>query len=215
MKKAPKESREEMTAVRVMKWESPEGMEKWLMVKRPNKGWGWPLALSVNLLSRPCAGLLAGLWEPPSVVIQPYSPVADAEAVTEDLALQILTPADDLAWSAPKMHGSFLHVFSHIDMTYLVLSSLVSVSGQGPPAISPDFAEQMTWMTADEIKHANIGTGFKKLWTLVYGPELFGGAPAKKGRATAKKAGAQAPLENGKVVKKLAMPMMPGGKVGK
>jgi hypothetical protein len=53
-------------------------------------------------------------------------------------------------------------------------------------------------MTAEEVKHANVGTGTKKLWSMVYGPATFGA-----------KAKADKPPPSGKILKKIGMPPMP------
>ncbi len=219
MKKATKTSREEMTAVCLLKWEGGNE-ERWMMVKRPEKG---EPPIRVRGIARPWLivrthyvgkGLLAGLFEPPSTLVPPQSEMEDQISIARTTIDKILLPlSEDITLSDPSSCGSFLHVFSHINMTYSVHA--ITITGSvSPPAVDPEFTTQAIWMTAEQIKHANIGTGTKKLWTMVYGPAVFGSKSKVKGSKPGSSKGKKGTAEeeavrDGKVVKKIAMPSMP------
>lgn len=66
--------------------------------------------------------------------------------------------------------GNFVHVFSHIRMTYHV--HLVNFSGPAPPKIIADEEEEqgrILWVSKSDLPLVNIGTGVKKVWDLLYG----------------------------------------------
>lgn len=148
--------------------------------------------------------------------MSPDSNIDDQIQSTRAIIDNILLPlSDNETLSTPTSCGSFLHVFSHINMTYSVYALTITGS-DAAPTIRPGFAATAVWMTADQVKHANIGTGTKKLWTMVYGPAAFGaGKPTKavEGKSTSMKRKKTLPIpattRDGKTIKKIAMPSMP------
>lgn len=111
-------------------------------------------------------GLLAGLFEPPSV---PVANNAKEPARVEVLRDHLPTIIDLDEPIRPSARGNFVHVFSHIRMTYHV--HLVNLSGTSPPRIlsAEDEMTRIVWVTKSDLHTVNIGTGVKKVWDLLYG----------------------------------------------
>lgn len=190
MRKEKKASRVEHEAVCITEWAGAE--RRWLFVKRPEKG------------------LLAGLFEPPTI---PVDLAADKlAAALEGLDNLLGTPVSELGTLSHSEVAPVPHTFSHIDMTYHV-QHLVIDCGEQPPA-----PERGVWLTADEVEKANVGTGVKKVWAAAYGAwgktERTGKAATKpkpnpKAKAAPKRKKPEVKSESGKVVRKVMMPIMP------
>lgn len=122
----------------------------------------WKLTESFSAVT----GLLAGLFEPPSV---PVANNAKEPARVEVLRDHLPTIINSNEPIKPSARGSFIHVFSHIRMKYHV--HLVNLSGTSPPRIlsAEDEATRIVWVTKSDLHTVNIGTGVKKVWDLLYG----------------------------------------------
>ncbi|OCF40356.1 A/G-specific adenine glycosylase [Kwoniella heveanensis CBS 569] len=180
MKKEKKASREEEESVLVLEWrgsghdEGQEGTRKWLYVKRPEKG------------------LLAGLYEPPTTPVNIInSATASAsvksqqylEASLSALKVYIDLSSQDIATIIEQARyiGSIPHIFSHINMKYHIIHSVLSAptaasdsstgngNGHQLPEILDTAPRMAVWLDAHEVEHANVGTGVKKVWSEVYG----------------------------------------------
>lgn len=109
---------------------------------------GGPLIL---LVQRPNSGLLAGLWEFPSVTLEP-SGQQQHKALLQELQ----------RWSGPlpatrlQHLGEVIHIFSHIKLTYQVYSLAL---GQTPASTAPPGARWLTW---EEFRNAAVSTAMKK-----------------------------------------------------
>lgn len=166
------------------------------------------------------AGLLAGLFEPPTTPIPTESPSASRLEVSMSTVARLLAVRPtDLACSTSShvSCGSVPHIFSHINMTYHV-QHLILTSDTPPP--TPD-DPRAVWLDDEAVEHANVGTGVKKVWAEVFG--AWGNLePSKKGAANGQKAGSKTPKTakrkvtvtetGGKIVKKVMMPSMPSRK---
>lgn len=87
------------------------------------------------------------------------------------------------------------------------------------PALDPIpcKADNARWLSAEEVENANIGTGVKKVWAEIYGKwgsidsDTKSSATVKgKGKGGGVKRKSAVKTEQGKIVKKIMMPMMPG-----
>ncbi|WRT66194.1 A/G-specific adenine glycosylase [Kwoniella shivajii] len=205
MRKEKKTSRVEDESVLVLEWKGEEGKRRWLFVKRPEKG------------------LLAGLFEPPTTPVPTSSKPKDClQASLKSLTEYIKVTARELAEVKTYNHiSSIPHIFSHINMTYHVHHFILSSTISDPPEILSTSPRVAIWMDDNQVEHANVGTGVKKVWAEVYGSwgsfdenhESFAEAKTK---TASKKIKEKKPLEevkNGKVVKKIMMPMMPVKKI--
>ncbi|WVR07224.1 A/G-specific adenine glycosylase [Kwoniella sp. DSM 27419] len=205
VKKDKKVSREEEESVVVLEWRGRDDTRQWLWIKRPEKG------------------LLAGLYEPPT------TPVPSSSSPQEclDISLAAVTDYADLSTipAGARQHryvSSIPHIFSHINMTYHIHHIILDdPSSTHPPALLPDTPRQAVWLDEAGVEHANIGTGVKKVWAEVYGAwgsfEVTSERPTKKAKPSKPVGGKKRPAKtmpleevvNGKVVKKIMMPLMP------
>ncbi|CAE6422603.1 unnamed protein product, partial [Rhizoctonia solani] len=127
-----KKARVETSVVCAMRWISSSGNEWWLMAKRP------------------ATGLLAGLWEFPTVDLpttgQPSPETSDSD--NDGVPRQLLTSMPSIVLpkllassssraqaKSPKHIGSVPHIFSHIHKTYEVVYSTVEWHGDNPPEL--------------------------------------------------------------------------------
>ncbi|KAF8750973.1 A G-specific adenine DNA glycosylase [Rhizoctonia solani] len=131
MKIEKKKARVETSVVCTMKWTSAGGDQWWLMTKRPE------------------TGLLAGLWEFPTIDL-PSTSQASPDASDDDgmIASALLTSMPSVVLpkllassssgarvQSPKYIGSIPHIFSHIHKTYEVVYSIVEWHGDNPPEL--------------------------------------------------------------------------------
>nr|XP_019046116.1 A/G-specific adenine glycosylase [Kwoniella bestiolae CBS 10118]OCF25046.1 A/G-specific adenine glycosylase [Kwoniella bestiolae CBS 10118] len=202
MRKEKKVSRAEEESVLVLEWRRENDDErKWLFVKRPEKG------------------LLAGLFEPPTTPV----PISSTSSRCLEASMKALKDYIDIQ---PEMGehryvSSIPHIFSHINMTYHIHHSIITTPPS--PSVLPTASRQGVWLSEEEVVHANVGTGVKKVWAEVYGSwGSFDTTQPTRSKAATKKGGAKGdkkrPLEevvkneNGKIVKKVMMPAMPSRK---
>lgn len=164
----------------------------------------------VKLIS---AGLLGGLFEPPTTPL-PAASTADDRLTTslETIAQLLGIPKSKIAKSTTshQSHGSIPHIFSHINMTYHIQHLTITSESSPPEPTDP----RVSWLGDEEVEHANVGTGVKKVWAAVFGS--WGSLePAKKSKVTKavkKRKSDVVPVTGEKVVKKIMMPSMPSRK---
>ncbi|KAG8684849.1 hypothetical protein FRC09_015115 [Ceratobasidium sp. 395] len=177
MKVDKKKARVETSVVCAMQWTSSKGEEWWLMTKRP------------------ATGLLAGLWEFPTLDLAPVSDkaqnttcgISDSESEralrpavssTPSMILpKLLAPSSTRAKIQSSAHiGSVPHIFSHIHKTYEVVHSTIEWNEHQPPQLSaaPEPDNKKTKITKDpktKRKRANNQDGeyvppAQALWVL-------------------------------------------------
>uniref|UniRef100_A0A2K6EHQ0 Adenine DNA glycosylase n=1 Tax=Propithecus coquereli TaxID=379532 RepID=A0A2K6EHQ0_PROCO len=124
---------------------------------------GWPGLL----FSRPATtggsseGLLAGLWEFPSVTLEP-SEKHQYKALLQELQ----------SWAGPlpaahlRRLGEVVHIFSHIKLTYQVYG--LTLEGQTPVTTTPPGAR---WLTREEFHTAAVSTAMKKVFRVYEGQQ--------------------------------------------
>ncbi|KAG8747815.1 hypothetical protein FRC10_011260 [Ceratobasidium sp. 414] len=153
MKIDKKKARVETSVVCVMRWTNPNGEEWWLMSKRPSTGEDHRLHLFPRELNDLLLGLLAGLWEFPTLDLAPVSTTQNAASETSDpedgttshpplsaipsmVLPKLLAPSSAGAKINLHKHlGSVPHIFSHIHKTYEVVFSAVEWDGDHPPQL--------------------------------------------------------------------------------
>ncbi|XP_072505342.1 adenine DNA glycosylase isoform X2 [Notamacropus eugenii] len=120
------------------------------------------------LVQRPSSGLLAGLWEFPSV------PAEDTESVQRRTLVKALRTwvGGPLALRSLRCLGEVIHVFSHIRQTYVVYNLTLEEQPQG---LLPSGAR---WVTRAEFQAAAVPTAMKKVL------RLFEGQPSRRGKAS-------------------------------
>ncbi|NWZ20352.1 MUTYH glycosylase, partial [Asarcornis scutulata] len=113
-------------------------------------------ALEYLIVQRPSSGLLAGLWEFPSVPLAPGLQQEQQREVLRD-HLQAWTGLPVAAGSLRFM-GEVVHVFSHIHQTYVVYS--LPLDGD----VTLDLASSPSrWVTEEEFRASAVSTAMKKV----------------------------------------------------
>ncbi|NXP47947.1 MUTYH glycosylase, partial [Heliornis fulica] len=108
------------------------------------------------IVQRPSSGLLAGLWEFPSLPL--------AQGLQEEKQREVL--ADHLrAWTGwpvvaggLRLIGEVVHIFSHIHQTYVVYSLSLDGDVTLDSALSPS-----RWVTEEEFHASAVSTAMKKV----------------------------------------------------
>uniref|UniRef100_A0A8C7X7P9 Adenine DNA glycosylase n=1 Tax=Oryzias sinensis TaxID=183150 RepID=A0A8C7X7P9_9TELE len=137
VKKAPRAERT-LTCVVVRPGEQDD--QEFLLTQRPNKG------------------LLAGLWEFPSLLL--HDGDSDAEQ-RRALCHQISRTLNaDVSDGLLRHVGEVVHVFSHIQQTYVVYSARLKRSDARAQA------ENTQWLTRSALQGAAVSSGLKKILKL-------------------------------------------------
>lgn len=156
------------------------------------------------------SGLLAGLFEPPSMVVDSESSSKERLHILKDYTANLFTTSTETesamdAAGTSKNHGhlqDYVHVFSHIRMTYHI--HRIRLNTSTIPQLST-FDTETTWMDLDGIVEANVTTGAKNILKALYDPPQL---QDKKKKAIARKPRAKAAslVAGQKVVKVVKMP---------
>ena len=218
MKKQAKAPREQSTAVCLVEWNGQSrqtGDKKWLLVKRPDKGMSfWPARSRAGGSDRACIpqGLLAGLLEPPSIIIDAGLDTKERRSRLCSHVVGLLEPTTRPESSMDVVRDinrysylhDYVHVFSHIRMTYHV--HRLCIDAPEPPALCSGETET-TWLGMDEIAMANITTGTKNIIKELYDPPQLRDTRQKKAGTTRKPRAKAVPAVTGeKIVKIIKMP---------
>uniref|UniRef100_A0A8C0HI34 Adenine DNA glycosylase n=1 Tax=Buteo japonicus TaxID=224669 RepID=A0A8C0HI34_9AVES len=116
------------------------------------------------IVQRPSSGLLAGLWEFPSLTLaQDLQEEKQREALADHLQAWTGRP---VAARNLRLVGEVIHIFSHIHQTYVVYSLPLDGDVTLDPALSPS-----RWVTEEEFHASAVSTAMKKvlgapLWEL-------------------------------------------------
>uniref|UniRef100_A0A7N8X1J8 Adenine DNA glycosylase n=1 Tax=Mastacembelus armatus TaxID=205130 RepID=A0A7N8X1J8_9TELE len=139
-KPAKKPPRVEQTLTCVVVRPGEEGEEEYLLKQRPHKG------------------LLAGLWEFPSLLLEAEnSEVKQKRALCAELNGILGTC---LTESVFQYVGEVVHIFSHIHQTYVVYSMILKDGG------TETQTEDTQWLTRSSLQEAAVSTGVKKVGML-------------------------------------------------
>ncbi|XP_035509583.1 adenine DNA glycosylase [Morone saxatilis] len=136
-KPAKKPPRVERTLTCVVIRPGEEGGDEYLLTQRPNKG------------------LLAGLWEFPSLLLEEKnSEIKQKQALCAEISRILGT---QLAVSLLQYVGEVVHIFSHIHQTYVVHSVCLK---DGDTHTQTENAQ---WLTRSALQEAAVSTGVKKI----------------------------------------------------
>ncbi|XP_060478321.2 adenine DNA glycosylase isoform X2 [Panthera onca] len=113
----------------------------------------------ILLVQRPKSGLLAGLWEFPSVTAEP-----SGQCQREALLRELQSWAGPLPATHLQHLGQVAHTFSHIKLTYQVYG--LALEGQIPVTITSPGAR---WLTREEFHTAAVSTAMKKVFRVYEG----------------------------------------------
>ncbi|XP_032969249.1 adenine DNA glycosylase isoform X7 [Rhinolophus ferrumequinum] len=114
----------------------------------------------ILLVQRPNSGLLAGLWEFPSVTVVP-----SGQCQRKALLQELQSWAGPLPASRLQHLGQVVHTFSHIKLTYQVYG--LALEGQ-TPVTTPSGAR---WLTREEFHTAAVSTAMKKVFRVYEGQQ--------------------------------------------
>ncbi|KAK1801423.1 hypothetical protein P4O66_022690, partial [Electrophorus voltai] len=112
------------------------------------------------LIQRPSTGLLAGMWELPSILLEEDIPVKKHRALLSAEVQRIVGTSPDE--DSFQYLGEVVHIFSHIHQTYVVYSASVGGSTER------DREPQSRWVSASALQEAAVSTGVKKIMKLYY-----------------------------------------------
>ncbi|XP_045655644.1 adenine DNA glycosylase isoform X2 [Ursus americanus] len=113
----------------------------------------------ILLVQRPNSGLLAGLWEFPSVTTEP-----SGQRQRQALLQELQRWAGPLPATRLRHLGQVVHTFSHIKLTYEVYS--LALEGETPVTTTPPGAR---WLTREEFHTAAVSTAMKKVFRVYEG----------------------------------------------
>ncbi|XP_053360916.1 adenine DNA glycosylase isoform X2 [Clarias gariepinus] len=110
------------------------------------------------LTQRPSKGLLAGMWELPSMLLE--------QGVSEKKHRDLLSAEVlRIVGSAPESFqyvGEVVHIFSHIHQTYVVYSGSVC------ECLETQSEQKICWLDQSALQEAAVSTGVKKIMKLYY-----------------------------------------------
>ncbi|KAK2543365.1 Mutyh [Columba livia] len=138
-------------------------------------------ALEYLIVQRPSSGLLAGLWEFPSLAL--------AQGLQEEQQREVLADHLQACTGRPvaagdlRLIGEVIHVFSHIHQTYVVYSLPLDGDVTLDPALSPS-----RWVTEEEFHTSAVSTAMKKVLKAC---EKQHGKDSDHGKASKRKRGAK------------------------
>ncbi|XP_006899083.1 PREDICTED: A/G-specific adenine DNA glycosylase [Elephantulus edwardii] len=125
------------------------------------------------LVQRPSSGLLAGLWEFPSVTTEP-SRQCQRKALLQELQ----------SWAGPipaislQHRGEVVHTFSHIKLTYQVYG--LTLEGETLVTTPPG----ARWLTREEFHTAAVSTAMKKVFRVYEGQQPGTGKGFKRSQGS-------------------------------
>ncbi|XP_067423855.1 adenine DNA glycosylase isoform X2 [Emydura macquarii macquarii] len=158
---AKKQPRAERTATCVLQRRGPRGESEYLIVQRPG------------------SGLLAGLWEFPSL---PSGPGLKEKQQREALLGHVQAwTGEAVARGCLQRVGEVVHIFSHIHQTYVVYSLLLggdekTALGRRDEALARPASR---WVTQAEFQKSAVSTAMKKVWKACERQSCEGRGPAK------------------------------------
>ncbi|XP_039909047.1 adenine DNA glycosylase [Simochromis diagramma] len=136
-KPSKKPPRVERTLTCVVKRPGDDGEERFLLIQRPSKG------------------LLAGLWEFPSLLLEvENSEKKQKGALCEEISRILGT---HLTENLFQYVGEVVHIFSHIHQTYVVYSVCLKERDTHTQT------ENTQWLTRSALQGAAVSTGLKKI----------------------------------------------------
>ncbi|XP_059945692.1 adenine DNA glycosylase isoform X6 [Mesoplodon densirostris] len=115
----------------------------------------------ILLVQRPNSGLLAGLWEFPSVTAEP-----SGQHQRKALLRELQSWVGPLPATRLRHLGQVVHTFSHIKLTYQVYG--LALEEQTQVTIVPPGAR---WLTREEFHTAAVSTAMKKVFRVYEGQQ--------------------------------------------
>jgi len=139
------------------------------------------------MVQRPDTGLLAGLWEFPSILLVP--PNDNEKGSCEAIKNHLINSLSAKRETQVKFKGEVVHIFSHIHQTYVVSS--VEISEDTADDLMSD-SQPWKWLTRQEFMESAISTAMKKVLKFLDScdhPSQFKGTKRKLEQVAADKIG--------------------------
>ncbi|KAM6963255.1 adenine DNA glycosylase [Aplochiton taeniatus] len=128
------------------------------------------------LTQRPNKGLLAGMWEFPSLLLETESSEKKQKgALCAEVGSML---GLELSTASIQHVGDVVHIFSHIHQTYVVYSICLKDFGVGGKLQS----KNRRWVTRSALQEAAVSTGVKKIMKLYDSRETPKGHITKAGK---------------------------------
>lgn len=150
---------------RPSRWDTPQ----WLLEQRPDKG------------------LLASLWEFPTLTLptsNDSTPKARKVEGTNFVCGSLLPGVDHSLIRCKGEVDSLTHVFSHLKLRMHIVRFEADLADDGGGAAGAEGVQSPTsrrkWCTEDEVEAESMGTGMRNCWALVRPKGIT--TPKKKGR---------------------------------
>ncbi|XP_043555033.1 adenine DNA glycosylase isoform X1 [Chiloscyllium plagiosum] len=116
------------------------------------------------LVQRPNIGLLAGMWEFPSILLE-------SEMTEKEQKCKILDRLTELLGSSVteknfQFLGEVVHIFSHIHQTYVVYSNSLNSASVDTVKQARTKCPSFRWVTKTEFQQSAVSTAMKKVLQL-------------------------------------------------
>ncbi|KAL3868490.1 hypothetical protein ACJMK2_041291 [Sinanodonta woodiana] len=135
-----KEAREERTAVCILCRRCSDNSTKYFIVQRPKKG------------------LLAGMWEFPSLLLESEDDSAELQEIISKYGLTLSSSQNRI------QVGEVVHIFSHIHQTYVVHAVIINDSDVEQEVVEDTTSPTTRWVTKEIFMEAAVSTAMKKVF---------------------------------------------------
>ncbi|XP_051525571.1 adenine DNA glycosylase-like [Myxocyprinus asiaticus] len=124
------------------------------------------------LTQRPNKGLLAGMWELPSMLLEAGVSENKHKSLLCSMMQKLLGTSLDT--DSLQFVGEVVHIFSHIHQTYIVFSVCVSDCSEA------EQEQNISWLTKSAVQGAAVSTGVKKIMKLYESSNNVGSKDKKR-----------------------------------
>ncbi|XP_051964902.1 adenine DNA glycosylase isoform X2 [Xyrauchen texanus] len=124
------------------------------------------------LTQRPSKGLLAGMWELPSMLLEAGVSENKHKSLLCSMMQKLLGTSLDT--DSLQFVGEVVHIFSHIHQTYIVFSVCVSDCSEA------EQEQNISWLTKSAVQGAAVSTGVKKIMKLYESSNNVGSKDKKR-----------------------------------
>ncbi|XP_051950263.1 adenine DNA glycosylase-like [Xyrauchen texanus] len=124
------------------------------------------------LTQRPNKGLLAGMWELPSFILEAGVSENKHKGLLCSMMQKLLGTSLDT--DLLQFVGEVVHIFSHIHQTYIVFSCCVSDCSEA------EQEQKTSWLTKSALQGAAVSTGVKKIMKLYESTNNVGSKDKKR-----------------------------------
>ncbi|XP_072430489.1 adenine DNA glycosylase-like isoform X2 [Chiloscyllium punctatum] len=121
------------------------------------------------LVQRPNIGLLAGMWEFPSILLESVMTEKEQKCKILDRLTELL--GSSVTEKNFQYLGEVVHIFSHIHQTYVVYSNSLNSASIDTVKQGRKKCPSFRWVTKTEFQQSAVSTAMKKDVKRIYGSE--------------------------------------------